>query len=489
MLPPIRGRLAIAYGVMILSASASLGVFLVESGRGVFSQYAAAFLIAMAMASGIAIGVAARISWQITESLGRLARLADRLASGEPVEPVMVDSSHDEVSDLADSFNAMAATLQRKIEGIEEQRVEAAAILDGMGDGVIIVDDSLHVVAVNRAAEQILEVGEKEVRGASVAEVIRHHDVVGLLELKKQTDGPLIVEIGRDRHQVQVVVTPVQVGEATRQIILFQDVTELRRAETIRRDFVANVSHELRTPLAALRLLVETLEDGALDDSTVARDFLNRMHGEVDRLNQMVEELLELARIESGRVHYRFRRGNLAAAIGEAVERMRPQAERQNIELILTTPPEPVEALIDADRLHQVIVNLVHNAVKFTPSGGTVTVEVRPGNHYHEIAIADTGIGVAAEAVTRLFERFYKVDRSRGSPGTGLGLAIVKHLVLAHGGKVWAESPGPGLGATFHIELPSGIGPRRGQPTASEPLVENLRSQAMSRNERDILEG
>jgi two-component system phosphate regulon sensor histidine kinase PhoR len=145
--------------------------------------------------------------------------------------------------------------------------------------------------------------------------------------------------------------------------------------------------------------------------------------------------------------------------------------------------------LIDADRLHQVIVNLVHNAIKFTPSGGTVRVEVRKGQPYHEISIADTGIGVAPEAVNRLFERFYKVDSSRGSPGTGLGLAIVKHLVLAHGGKVWAESPGPGLGATFHIALPSSIGPRQGAPGFGYRLAENLRPEALTRNEAGAAEG
>ena len=482
-----RRRIALAYAALIISVSASLGVFVVEYGQRDYSRYALAFLFAMAVTSGLAIGVAVRIGWQMTEALDRLARLADRLASGKAVEPVVVDSD-DEVSDLAQSFNAMALTLQRKINGIEEHQVEAAAILNGIGDGVVIVDEALRVVSVNLAAEQILEVDEETARGASVAEVLRHHDVVGQLELGKQTDEPLVVEIGRDRHQVQVVVTPVHIGAITRQVILFQDVTELRRAETIRRDFVANVSHELRTPLTSLRLLVETLEDGALDDPTVARDFLSRMHGEVDRLNQMVEELLELARIESGRVGYRFRRANLSAAVGDAVERMRPQADRQSIDLVVTLPADPVEALIDPDRLHQVIVNLVHNAVKFTPSGGTIRVEVRRGDPFHEVSIADTGVGVSGEALSRLFERFYKVDRSRASPGTGLGLAIVKHLVLGHGGKVWAESPGPGQGATFHIELPSGFGPKRGDTGLSYRLAANLRPEA-SRNETNQTEG
>jgi two-component system phosphate regulon sensor histidine kinase PhoR len=472
----LNGRSALANVLLIVVAAVSLDVYLVASSQMVIDR-AVPILIWAVLTSAGALLLTARLSSQTTNQLDRLTRMARRLAAGDAVEPIVVDPT-DEVATLVESLNDMAVSLQRKIEGIEQQRVEAAAILDGMGDGVVIVDEELRVVSINRAAERILEVGDAIARGASVVEVVRHHDVVGLLDLGKHAEGPLVVEIGRDRHQVQVVVTPVRIGDRIRQIILLQDVTELRRAETIRRDFVANVSHELRTPLAALRLLVETLEDGALDDPPAAKEFLGRMHGEVDRLNQMVEELLELARIESGRVQYRFRKSDLSLVVGEAVERMRPQAERQGIDLVLDAPAEPVETVIDPDRLHQVIVNLVHNAVKFTPSGGSIRVTVRRSDPRREITIADTGVGVSAEALSRLFERFYKVDRSRSSPGTGLGLAIVKHLVLAHGGQVWAESPGPGQGTTFHIELSAGLGTRPRESQLGYRVTASLHPEA-----------
>ena len=476
MVDRLIGRIALGYVLLISGAAVALGVYFVFSSQFSFDNAAAIAIWALLTSIG-AILMTVSIRGQTTRQLDRLTHMARKLASGDAVEPVTIDPT-DEVASLVESFNDMAVSLQRKIEGIEQQRVEAAAILDGMGDGVVIVDEQLRVVSINRAAERILEVGDAVARGASVAEVVRHHDVVGLLNLDKHTEGPLVVEIGRDRHQVQVVVTPVRIGDRTRQIILLQDVTELRRAETIRRDFVANVSHELRTPLAALRLLVETLEDGAMEDPPAAKEFLGRMHGEVDRLNQMVEELLELARIESGRVQYRFRKSDLSLVVGEAVERMRPQAERQGIDLVLDLSPGPVEALVDPDRLHQVVVNLVHNAVKFTPASGSIRVAVRRGDPRHEITIADTGVGVSAEALPRLFERFYKVDRSRSSPGTGLGLAIVKHLVMAHGGLVWAESPGPGQGTTFHIELSAGLAPRTRESELGYRVSASLQPEA-----------
>lgn len=409
--------------------------------------------VATSVTSVLAILLAIVIARVTTGPLDRLTKMARLLASGNLRERIAVDT-HDEVGQLASAFNDMAADLRQKIEAIEQQRSEIAAILAGMADGVAIVDREGRVVALNRAAERMLETDEATARGRTVAEVMRQHELIEYVARGSASSDPLVVTLGREHRQVQVVVTPVKVSGRLRQVVLLQDVTELRRAELIRRDFVANVSHEIRTPLASLRALVETLEDGALGDPPAARDFLARMHVEVDGLSQMVEELLELARIESGRVRFHLARTDVGAAVEAAAERLRPQAERQGVTLTIALPSEPVEAMIDADRVHQVVVNLVHNAVKFTPPGGFVRVVVERNEVDVRVAIADTGVGVAAEDLPRLFERFYKTDRSRASPGTGLGLAIVKHLVQAHGGRVWAESAGEGRGTTFTVLLP-----------------------------------
>jgi len=458
MFTRIQWRIAAAYVILIVTVLLALGIYLINSVRdqSLRTPEDLAFVVgaAMGVAVVLAILMAILITRTTIEPIDRLIQVAQRMAEGDLDQAIQV-GSQDEFGQLASVFQNIALDLRQKMAAIENQRAEVAAILGGMADGALIVDDEGRVVAMNRAAEQMLEIDEATAQGRTVTEVVRHHALVARLTDAPSADVPLVVEVGRDRRQVQVVVTPVRVGKATRQVVLLQDVTALRHAEAIRRDFVANVSHELRTPLASLRALVETLEDGALEDPPAAREFLGRMHVEVDGLSHMVEELLELARIESGRVHLQFTRADVGQVVASAAERLRPQAERQGITLRIAIPEDPVEAAIDAQRLQQVVINLVHNAIKFTPPGGTVSVAVESRNLYVAIVIADTGIGVAPEYVPRLFERFYKADRSRASSGTGLGLAIVKHLVQAHGGHVWATSPGEGQGTTFTVVVPA----------------------------------
>jgi two-component system phosphate regulon sensor histidine kinase PhoR len=292
--------------------------------------------------------------------------------------------------------------------------------------------------------------------------VLRDHELVAAVReaiaAPSVETGPRLVELGPTgrQHTVQVVATHIasSTGGAQGVLVLLQDVTELRRTEQVRREFVANVSHELRTPVAALKALVETLEDGALEDPTAARDFLGRMHVEVDGLAQLIEELLELSRIESGRLPLRPQPLDIAPVVASAAERLRPQAERGGVRLVLDLPGDLPHVEADSERIQQVVVNLVHNAVKFTPPGGQVTVSAHEGDGEVSVVVADTGTGISEEALPRLFERFYKVDRARSSGGTGLGLAIAKHLVQGHGGRIWAESAGEGRGATFSFTVP-----------------------------------
>jgi two-component system phosphate regulon sensor histidine kinase PhoR len=250
---------------------------------------------------------------------------------------------------------------------------------------------------------------------------------------------------------------------------VLQDLTTIRRLETVRRDFISNISHELRTPLASLRAVVETLQVGALEDPPAARRFLSRAEHEVDTLTQMVEELLELSRIESGRVPFHLSETAVADLVDIPVERFMAQAERDQITLILDLPADLPPVLADADRMQQVVNNLVHNALKFTDEG-QVTITAYPGEtapaHVRKqiadlppsviIAVKDTGSGIAAEELPRIFERFYKSDRarSRGQGGTGLGLAIARHIVQAHNGRIWAKSK-EGKGSTFYFSVPT----------------------------------
>jgi two-component system phosphate regulon sensor histidine kinase PhoR len=236
--------------------------------------------------------------------------------------------------------------------------------------------------------------------------------------------------------------------------MVIQDLTRLRKLEVVRRDFVSNVSHELRTPLASLKLLTETLQEGALEDLPAARKFLIQMENEIDNLTQLVRELLELSRIESGRVPLERKAIAPCDVVSPAVERMEIQANRAGLQVKFECPTDMPDIYADPDRVEQVLVNLLHNAIKFTPPGGMITVSA-----YHDpgrvvFRVSDSGVGIAQADLERIFERFYKSDRARSSGGTGLGLSIARHIIESHGGKIWAEST-PGSGSIFFFSIPT----------------------------------
>jgi two-component system phosphate regulon sensor histidine kinase PhoR len=222
----------------------------------------------------------------------------------------------------------------------------------------------------------------------------------------------------------------------------------------VRRDFVANVSHELRTPLASLKAMAETLEAGAIDDHDAARDFVRRMGTEIDDLARLVEELLLIGRLESGQPVVAPTVISAAALLDGARERLGPLAERAQVRLVVDRPERVPMVVADPERIGQVFANLVHNATKHTPTGGEIRLSAAPEGKVVVFTVRDTGDGIAAGDVDRIFERFYKSDRSRADGGSGLGLSIAKHIVEAHGGVIRAASAGPGRGATFSFTLP-----------------------------------
>lgn len=255
------------------------------------------------------------------------------------------------------------------------------------------------------------------------------------------------------RHQyLQLVVIPDQHSSGS--LLLVQDLTHIRRLETVRRDFISNLSHEIRTPLASLKALTETLQDGALDDPPAARRFIDQIQVEVDALTQMATELLELSRIESGRLSLDRQPVPAYDLLISASKRMRLQAERAGLHLRVESNKDLPSVKIDLQRLEQVLVNLIHNSLKFTRAGGEIVLVAEPGIGEVRFAVRDTGIGIPADDVPRIFERFYRVDKSRTGSGTGLGLSIAKHMVEAHGGKIWAESV-EGQGSTFYFTIPT----------------------------------
>jgi two-component system phosphate regulon sensor histidine kinase PhoR len=262
------------------------------------------------------------------------------------------------------------------------------------------------------------------------------------------------LEVLPQQLYLQVTATPLGKSLPGSVLLIFQNLTRLRRLETVRQDFISNISHELRTPLASLKALTETLQEGAMDDPPAARRFLEQIEIEVDNINLVVSELLELSKIESGRVPLEFKANRPRDLIDAAVQRLSLQAERAQLKIIISCPENLPEVLADSHRLEQVLVNLLHNAIKFTESGGEIEISAYE-NEQNQIvfSVRDTGVGIAAEDLTRIFERFYKADRARSGGGTGLGLAISRHLVGAHGGDIWAESES-GKGSTLLFTIP-----------------------------------
>jgi two-component system phosphate regulon sensor histidine kinase PhoR len=401
----------------------------------------------------LAILLAVLIAERTARPIRRLTRAAERVAEGD-LNTRLFLTTHDEVGQLAVAFNHMADQLHEKVTTLAGERSRLAAVLERMADGVVITDDRGHVQLINPAATRLLGTDKANALGRSFAQVARNHRLIELWQDCREQGREQVAAVETERQGlfVQAIVTPFHEADSHDYLVILQDLTQIRRLETVRRDFISNISHELRTPLAALKALVDTLRDGALEDPPAAERFLNRMETEVDALTQMVQELLELSRIESGRAPLHLVPVPVSGVVLPPVERLRPQAERAGLTLTVTLPPGLPSVLADAERVQQVVTNLVHNAVKFTPPGGQVTVSAEGAEDEVVIKVRDAGVGIPLDALPRIFERFYKADRARSGGGTGLGLAIARHIVQAHGGRIWVESV-EGHGSTFYFSL------------------------------------
>lgn len=410
-------------------------------------------ILATVIVAVLAVLLATLIAGRITDPIRELTQSAWRLASSDPAS-LPIPPSPDEIGQLGQVFNLMSERIRGQIGDLESERATLDTVLQKMTDGVIIVDETGIVQLVNAAAVKMFSISEQITTGKPLIEVVRHHQLVEMWQECLMTGKAQRQDFEvSHRLALQGIATPLGPSISGSTLFLFQDLTHQKQTEAIRRDFISNVSHELRTPLAALKALTETLQGGALEDPPAAHRFLDQMETEVDSLSLMVNELLELSRIESGRVPL-----NLAPVLPQeivtpAAERLRLQAERAHLSLTVECPEDMPKVVADATRLQQVLVNLLHNAIKFTPQGGEVTVLVSREDLAVRFAVRDTGIGIAAEDLPRIFERFYKADRSRASSGTGLGLAIARHLVEAHGGRIWAEST-VGKGSSFYFTIP-----------------------------------
>lgn len=403
----------------------------------------------------------------IITPLSEIAQTARQLASDRRTAPIKT-TAHDEAGLLANALNDLADRLHTRIDELSEDRAQLLAMLTSMVEGVMVLDYRSHVLQINPALERMFGVSRAEARGRPCTELFRHQElndlVISSLRSRTNHEGEIVLPLSNRCLHIEVSVAGGERENEACVVLVFHDMTELRRLENIRKDFVANVSHELRTPLTSIKGYVEALLDGAKDDPVASAKFLDIILKQSDRLNLIIEDLLELSKIESGRVLLKEEPVDLRPIIDRALATIKPIADKNGHRLVLSIddnlPPVPG----DEGRLLQVLTNLLDNAVKYTPAGGTITVNSRLINGTGstgsseegiELTVSDTGIGIPEQDRPRVFERFYRVDkaRSRELGGTGLGLAIVKHIVEGHGGQVWVEANQP-HGSKFVVRLP-----------------------------------
>lgn len=430
----------------------------------------------IAAAAAIVAAFAALVSYLVSSSVSRqMGRLKDgavRFASGDLGHKLPVPRTA-EFAAVAESLNAMAEQLDGEISTLTRERNEREAVLASMVEGVIAVDADERVITVNEAAAGVLGIDREAAVGHSIQETVRNTDFQRVIAETLLAEAPvereLSLHVAGAQRTVQASGTRLhdpEDGRSVGAVVVLNDVTRLKRLEAVRSDFVANVSHELKTPVTSIKGFAETLLEGAADDPATRERFLRIIASQSERLMAIVSDLLALSRLEADEAAQTpLETGDLCEVVDGAVEICAIAAHAKGITLAVGCG-DVAPALINAPLLEQAVVNLIDNAIKYSPEGSTVTVELAETDDEVAILVRDQGPGIAREHIPRLFERFYRVDsaRSRDLGGTGLGLAIVKHVAQVHGGHVSVASE-VGRGSTFRLSLP---GRPAGGPTLTE---------------------
>lgn len=426
-------------------------------------------LAAVSLALILAVAFILVTSRRFSRRVKRLKEFSRRIGSGD-FRPLPAEPQRDELADLAETLNITAADLQARINSLNEQGSRSAAILRDMVEGVAVIDAGEHLAYCNQAFAEIVSMQSAQAEGRPILEVIREPQVLELVRRALGGEEELRGEIQVGGHRRRVFALTVSPVSSPRQasgapaagrmgaVVVLYEITELRRLEQVRKDFVANVSHELKSPLTSIQGFAETLLAGAMDDPANNRRFVEIIRNHALRLSRITDDLLKLSRIEAGKLDLELRPVSLASLIEAAVESTRPRAEANRLALAVNCPADLPRVQADANLLREVLQNLLDNAVQYTPAGGRIEVSAKAAEGSVAVTIADNGIGIPEAEQERIFERFYRVDpaRSREIGSTGLGLAIVRHIVEAHGGQIAVESA-VGRGSEFTVTIPTAL--------------------------------
>jgi two-component system phosphate regulon sensor histidine kinase PhoR len=413
-----------------------------------------AFLILLASAVAVSLLDFRSASRRIRGLKG----FAARMAAGD-FRPVNARPQGDALEELARALNETAARLNAGISVLTDERNRSAAILGSMIEGVAVISGDERILFSNLAFSRILGLEDaRQIEGRPLLEVARQSDLLAAIKMalsgQEQETSEIVVGTVRPRS-FAVTAAPVQASSHSGAVLVLHEITDLRRLERVRQDFVANVSHEFRTPLTAIQGFAETLLAGALEDPANRRRFVEIIREHATRLARLTEDLLKLSRIEAGQLKLEFRPVSVTQLIESCVETAQLKAVARQLALSVRAPEGLPPVRGDANSLQEVLQNLLDNALQYTPAGGKIEVSALSSNGRVVVTVADTGIGIPQVEQGRIFERFYRVDaaRSREAGGTGLGLSIARHIMEAHGGCLWVESA-VGEGSRFHFSIP-----------------------------------
>ncbi|MEP6871114.1 MAG: ATP-binding protein [Anaerolineaceae bacterium] len=409
------------------------------------------FLLTLAVVfSGGALGWFALL--RPTLAVRNVSRAAGRVAEGELDQ--QVSGGGGPVSDLTHSFNVMARRVQALFDSVAAERARLEAVFDASTDGMVALARDTNVRFLNPAAAQIFDVDMSQTIGRPLIETARDYELDALVRraIAAASAETSVITFGPKRTPLRAGAVPISEGGDWAVLLMLTDLTDVERINQIRRDFLSNVSHELRTPLAAIRALVETIQDDAVNEPGETAEFMRRIHQQVQRITTLVNELLDLSRIESGAVQLAPEKIDLSQLMQEAASLLQTRTDASGVRILA---PQTLGVEVEADRssLLRVAGNLLDNAIKYSPPGGTIHVKLHDEGELAALSVQDEGPGIPESDLPRVFERFYKGEASRSNSGTGLGLAIVKHIVRSHGGTVSVTNAGEG-GAVFTVRLP-----------------------------------
>jgi len=428
-----------------------------SEAKHAFLKMWAPMLLAILTVFILSVPISLLLGKKITKPIEKLNEFAKEITKGNYKTRAEVYGS-DEIGELANTLNHMAETIKEKINLLSEERTKLKTILANMNSGIIMINKNGRIELLNPAAEKLLTHSKDSCTGMHYTSAVKSSKLISLIsEAFKKNEIIEEKETINNKKTFEITVIPLknQRKKTAGLIVVLHDITKISKLEKIRRDFVANASHELRTPVTSIKGFAETLLDGAMYDHKACREFIEIINREADRLIRLINELLELSKIEAKEVKLSFKPMDIRMLVSESVKRMEKQFTEAELTVEVKLPKNEVIVNIDKELIEQVLFNLMDNAIKYTPKGGRIEIEAADKEHDVIVWVRDTGIGIPPKDIDRIFERFYRVDkaRSRKAGGTGLGLSIVKHIIDVHGGMVGVNST-LGKGSEFFFTLP-----------------------------------